>query len=63
MNNTPINGAAASAAGESFRSRRPLPKRGQIKSRMAANAFHSIVTVLSRAHSHHHHGQKGPFHV
>ena len=29
--------------------RRPLPKRGQIKSRISANAFHSIVSVFSRA--------------
>ncbi|KAL4603776.1 hypothetical protein ACB092_10G147900 [Castanea dentata] len=31
------------------RGRRPLPKRGSIKSRISANAFHSIVSVLSRA--------------
>ncbi|KAE9606555.1 hypothetical protein Lalb_Chr09g0320861 [Lupinus albus] len=31
-----------------FRSNRPLPKRGQIKSKIAANAFNSIVYVISR---------------
>ncbi|KAI7988301.1 hypothetical protein LOK49_LG13G01116 [Camellia lanceoleosa] len=48
MNNK-IGGVAAAAISESFR---PLPKRGQIKSRMAAYAFCSIVSVLSRASSH-----------
>ncbi|KAJ8633555.1 hypothetical protein MRB53_026891 [Persea americana] len=33
----------------SLRGRRPLPKRGQIKSRIAANAIKSIVSMLSRA--------------
>ncbi|KAL7191179.1 hypothetical protein ACSBR2_023281 [Camellia fascicularis] len=51
MNNK-IGGVAAAAIGETFRSGRPLPKRGQIKSRMAACAFCSIVSVLSRAPSH-----------
>ncbi|CAL0331996.1 unnamed protein product [Lupinus luteus] len=34
-----------------FRGKRPLPKRGQIKSKIAANAFNSIVYVISRASS------------
>ncbi|KAL6956962.1 hypothetical protein U1Q18_050887, partial [Sarracenia purpurea var. burkii] len=48
-----VSDVAAVAIGESFRSRRPLPKRGQIKSRMAAYAFYSIVSVLSKASLHH----------
>lgn len=37
---------------KSFKSRsKPLPKRGQIKSRIAANALHSIVSALSKASS------------
>uniref|UniRef100_K4CPE1 Uncharacterized protein n=1 Tax=Solanum lycopersicum TaxID=4081 RepID=K4CPE1_SOLLC len=39
---------------EGFRGTKPLPRRGQIKSRIAANAFHSIISVLSKASSHHH---------
>jgi hypothetical protein len=39
-------------AAESLRSRsRPLPKRGHIKSRIAAKALHSVVSVLSKASS------------
>jgi hypothetical protein len=34
-----------------FRGKRPLPKRGQIKSKIASNAFHSIVSVILRASS------------
>ncbi|GMI95538.1 hypothetical protein HRI_003223100 [Hibiscus trionum] len=30
-------------------SRRPIPKRGQIKSRIAATAFHSLISMLSKA--------------
>ncbi|KAK3434318.1 hypothetical protein EUGRSUZ_D01825 [Eucalyptus grandis] len=30
---------------------RPLPKRGQIKYRIAATAFHSIATAIARAAS------------
>ncbi|PON97802.1 hypothetical protein TorRG33x02_063920 [Trema orientale] len=41
----------AAAMTKDFRCRRPLPKRGQIKSRIAASAIHSIVSVLSRASS------------
>lgn len=37
------------------RGTRPIPKRGQIKSRIAATAFHSIVSVLSKASPNHHH--------
>ena len=47
-----ISDIAAAAIDESFRSRRPMPKRGQIKSRMAANAFYSIVSVVTKASSH-----------
>ncbi|GFZ06701.1 hypothetical protein Acr_18g0008710 [Actinidia rufa] len=46
---------AAAAIGESIRSRRPLPRRGQIKSRIATNAFYSIVSVVSKASSHRQH--------
>jgi len=34
-----------------FRGKKSLPKRGQIKSKIAASAFHSIVSVISRASS------------
>ncbi|KAJ1416130.1 hypothetical protein SESBI_17652 [Sesbania bispinosa] len=34
-----------------FRGKKPLPKRGQIKSKIAGNAFHSIMSVISRASS------------
>ncbi|WCJ26344.1 hypothetical protein M5689_008167 [Euphorbia peplus] len=39
-------------------SSKPLPKRGEIKKRIAANAFHSIVSVLSRGSSNQHPSQK-----
>lgn len=35
-------------AGSSCKSRRHLPKRGQIKWQIAANAYHSIVYLLMR---------------
>ncbi|XVF13078.1 hypothetical protein REPUB_Repub08aG0176900 [Reevesia pubescens] len=41
-----VRDVQASAVGRSPRGTRPIPKRGQIKSRIAANAFHSIVSVL-----------------
>ncbi|KAF7828238.1 hypothetical protein G2W53_019402 [Senna tora] len=41
--------------GKRLRVGKPLPKRGQIKSKIAANALHSIVSVLSRASSPRHH--------
>ncbi|PPD80883.1 hypothetical protein GOBAR_DD22179 [Gossypium barbadense] len=44
-----VRDAQASAVDRSPRGTRPIPRRGQIKSRMAANAFNSIVSVLSRA--------------
>ncbi|KAK3020221.1 hypothetical protein RJ639_046853 [Escallonia herrerae] len=47
--NSKISDVHEAATGESYRSRRPLPKRGQIKSRIAANAVHSLVSVISRA--------------
>ena len=50
-----ISDIAAAAIDESFRSRRPMPKRGQIMLRMAANACYSIVSSVSRASSHHQH--------
>ncbi|KAK3227837.1 hypothetical protein Dsin_007699 [Dipteronia sinensis] len=50
MNNK-IRDIPAGTVSKSLRSRRPLPKRGQIKSRIAANAFQSIVSVISRASS------------
>lgn len=44
------------ASAKSFRNdREPIPLRGQIKSRIAANALHSIVSVLLKASSDHHH--------
>ncbi|KAJ4712025.1 coiled-coil domain-containing protein 94-like [Melia azedarach] len=47
--NTKVRDIPAGAIGKSFRSSRPLPKRGQVKSRIAANAFQSIVSVISKA--------------
>ncbi|PPD80884.1 hypothetical protein GOBAR_DD22180 [Gossypium barbadense] len=44
-----VRDVQASAVDRSRRGTRPIPKRGQIKSRMAANAFNSIVFVLSKA--------------
>ncbi|KAL5814218.1 hypothetical protein ACOSQ3_025008 [Xanthoceras sorbifolium] len=41
-----------------FRSRKPIPRRGQIKSRIAANAFHSIVSAISRASSNRKHPRR-----
>ncbi|KAH7840751.1 hypothetical protein Vadar_021099 [Vaccinium darrowii] len=51
--NKKISGVGAAGIGESLRSRRPLPKRGQIKSRIAANVCHSIVSAFLRAPSSH----------
>ncbi|WOG85810.1 hypothetical protein DCAR_0105003 [Daucus carota subsp. sativus] len=45
----------AASAKSSTSSRGPLPRRGQIKSLIASNALHSIVSVLLRASSDHHH--------
>ncbi|EXB37310.1 hypothetical protein L484_024236 [Morus notabilis] len=49
--NSKVGDASDAATTKSFRCKRPLPKRGQIKSRIAASAIHSIVSVLSRASS------------
>ena len=52
MNNRMGRVSAAEFANRNrFRSQKPLPKRGQIKSKIAANAFHSIISVISRASS------------
>ncbi|KAK7253057.1 hypothetical protein RIF29_37456 [Crotalaria pallida] len=52
MNNRIGHLPAAEAANRNrFKGKRPLPKRGQIKSKIAANAFNSIVSVISRASS------------
>ena len=53
-----ISDVPATMITKSLRDRRPLPKRGQIKSRIAANAFHSIVSVFSRAFSDHQHSSR-----
>lgn len=55
-----MSNAPGATIAESFRSRGPLPKRGQIKLRIAANAFHSIISVLSRASSDHHQSRGKP---
>ncbi|RDX73575.1 hypothetical protein CR513_46801, partial [Mucuna pruriens] len=39
-------GRVSAAEFARLRSQKPLPKRGQIKSKIAANAFHSIVSSL-----------------
>ncbi|WOG81269.1 hypothetical protein DCAR_0100415 [Daucus carota subsp. sativus] len=49
-----MNNVSPATGAEQIGSRRSLPKRGQIKSRIATNALHSIVYVLSRAASNHH---------
>lgn len=49
MNSKVIDTPAAGAISKSLRSARPLPKRGQIKCRIAVNAFQSIVSVISKA--------------
>ncbi|KAG2681071.1 hypothetical protein I3760_11G127900 [Carya illinoinensis] len=46
-----VSDVPATAITKSLRGSRPLPKRGQIKSKIAAYAFHSIVSVLSRGSS------------
>ncbi|KAK4748636.1 hypothetical protein SAY87_015222 [Trapa incisa] len=51
MNSKVGDAARTGAMAKSFKTGRPLPKRGQIKSRIAANAFHSIVSAISRASS------------
>ncbi|RYR10494.1 hypothetical protein Ahy_B05g078925 [Arachis hypogaea] len=40
---------APAYGGNKLGGKKPLPKRGQIKSKIAANAFHSIISVISRA--------------
>ncbi|PKI46202.1 hypothetical protein CRG98_033407 [Punica granatum] len=49
--NGKVGDVRAAAMEKNFKGGRPLPKRGQIKSRIAANAFHSIVSAISRASS------------
>lgn len=44
-----VSNVPATAIPKSLGGKKPLPKRGQIKSRIAAHAFHSIVSVLSKA--------------
>ncbi|KAK4796454.1 hypothetical protein SAY86_028780 [Trapa natans] len=63
MNGSRVGDVGAAAMSKSFKGGRPLPKRGQIKSRMAANALHSIVSAISRASSSHHrcHSSAGGF--
>ncbi|KAE8694613.1 hypothetical protein F3Y22_tig00110777pilonHSYRG00104 [Hibiscus syriacus] len=48
-------GVETSAIGRSSSGTRPIPKRGQIKSRIAATAFHSVISMLSKASPNHHH--------
>ncbi|GKU95219.1 hypothetical protein SLEP1_g8606 [Rubroshorea leprosula] len=51
-------GVPANAVARGPRGTRLIPKRGQIKSRIAVNAFHSIVSVLARASSHRYHSHR-----
>lgn len=44
-----ISNVLTTIINKNLRGRRPLPKRGQIKSRISANAFHSVVSMFSRA--------------
>ncbi|CAK7335593.1 unnamed protein product [Dovyalis caffra] len=53
-----VRDVPAAAIGKISRGTGKLPKRGQIKSRIAANAFHSIVSVLYKASSNQHHSQR-----
>lgn len=48
-----MNNVSAIAPAESFRTRRSLPKRGQIKLRIATNALHTIAYALSKTSNHH----------
>ncbi|KAG8659133.1 hypothetical protein MANES_02G018450v8 [Manihot esculenta] len=60
MNNK-VSDTPAAPFRKNVRGTRPLPRRGQIKSKIAANAFHSIVSVLSRASAHRHHSHRKPY--
>lgn len=51
--NGKVSSARTAAMGKNIKGERPLPKRGQIKTRIAVNAFHSIVSVISQASSSH----------
>lgn len=43
-----VNDASAAAAfGKNLKRRRPIPQRGQIKMKIAAKAFHSLVSIVS----------------
>lgn len=47
------------ATAKSFKNDRgPIPVRGQIKSRIAATALHSIISVLLKASSDHHYSAR-----
>jgi hypothetical protein len=48
----------ATAITKSLGGKKPFPKRGQIKSRIAAHAFHSIVSLLSKASSDRQHSSR-----
>ncbi|KAI3453747.1 hypothetical protein Pfo_010410 [Paulownia fortunei] len=45
---TKVNDASAAAAfSKNFKRRRPIPQRGQIKMKIAAKAFQSLVSIVS----------------
>ena len=47
--------AVSATTMKNLTSPRTIPRRGQIKSRIAANALHSIAAILSKASLHHLH--------
>lgn len=55
MRNNKINDCEAvstsAAFGKRFKTRRPIPKRGQIKRKIAAKAFQTLVSVIAAAPS------------
>nr|DAD47260.1 TPA_asm: hypothetical protein HUJ06_017197 [Nelumbo nucifera] len=60
MRNKVADVPAAAFGNGGFKGRRLLPKRGQIKSRIASSAFYSIVSVFSRATSQGLHSNQEP---
>lgn len=53
MRNNKINDCEAVSTsatfGKRFKTRRPIPKRGQIKRKIAAKAFQTLVSVIAAA--------------
>ncbi|OVA13964.1 hypothetical protein BVC80_1787g33 [Macleaya cordata] len=56
-----VRAVPSAGFGGNFRGRRPMPKRGQIKSKIAARAFHSIVSALCKATSERSNSNRGSY--